>query len=130
MNYCHSKKVAGPTAEAIRIQVEDALKTEGFGVLTVIDIQAVMKEKLNKDYLPHIILGACNAEYANKVLSVDLNMSTMLPCNVVIRELESGDIEIAAIDPTAVMGTIGNQMLEAYAESINKKLVRVLNSIN
>jgi uncharacterized protein (DUF302 family) len=54
----------------------------------------------------------------------------MLPCNVVIRELESGDIEIAAIDPTAVMGTIGNQMLEAYAESINKKLVRVLNSIN
>jgi len=129
MNYCNTKVFAGTTVTAIRPIVEDALKTEGFGVLTEIDIQATMKKKLDKDYLPHIILGACNPVYADKVLSVDPNISTMLPCNVTIRELESGEIEIAAIDPLAAMGAVGNKALEVFANEVNEKLLRVLNSI-
>ena len=87
--------------------MEEALKAEGFGVLTEIDIQATMKKKLDKDYLPHLILGACNPVYADKVLSIDPNISTMLPCNVTIRQLENGEIEVAAINPHAAMGAIG-----------------------
>ena len=119
MNYCNKKVISGTTVAAIRPIVEDALKTEGFGVLTEIDIQATMKKKLDKDYLPHLILGACNPGYADKVLSIDPNISTMLPCNVTIRELETGEIEIAAIDPSVAMGGVGNQALEVHAKEVN-----------
>ena len=111
MKYCNCITITGTTVSEIRPVVEDALKAEGFGVLTEIDIQATMKKKLDKDYLPHIILGACNPGYADKVLSIDPNISTMLPCNVTIRELETGEIEIAAIDPSVAMSAISNQEL-------------------
>lgn len=129
MNYCNIIKLNGTSVTAIRPKVEAALKTEGFGVLTEIDIQATMKKKLDKDYLPHLILGACNPVYADKVLSVDPNISTMLPCNVTIRELETGEIEIAAIDPAAAMGAVGNKDLEVYATEVNEKLQRALQAI-
>jgi len=129
MNYCNTKKIAGTTVLAIRPIVEEALKKEGFGVLTEIDMQATMKKKLDKDYLPHLILGACNAVYADKVLSLDPNISTMLPCNVTIRDLGTGEVEIAAIDPSAAMSGIGNKLLEIYANEVNEKLIKVLNSI-
>ena len=82
-----------------------------------------------KEYLPHLILGACNANYADKVLSIDPHISTMLPCNVTIRQLETGDVEIAAIDPSAAMSELGNESLEIYANEVNEKLKRVLNAI-
>lgn len=129
MNYCNTKKIAGTTIAAIRPKVEEALKSEGFGVLTEIDIQATMKKKLDKDYLPHLILGACNPVYADKVLSIDPNISTMLPCNVIIRELETGEIEIAAIDPSAAMDVVGNKVLAVHAKEVNEKLQCVLNAI-
>jgi uncharacterized protein (DUF302 family) len=129
MNYCNTKVIPGTSVAAIRPIVEDALKTEGFGVLTEIDIQATMKKKLDKNYLPHLILGACNPGYADKVLSIDPNISTMLPCNVTIRELETGEIEIAAIDPSVAMSGVGNQALEVHAKEVNEKLQRVLNKI-
>lgn len=129
MNYFNAKKIKGTSVEAIRPKVEEALKAEGFGVLTEIDIQATMKKKLDKDYLPHLILGACNPVYADKVLSLDPNISTMLPCNVTIRQLESGEIEIAAINPHAAMGALGNTQLEVYAKEVNEKLQKVLSAI-
>jgi uncharacterized protein (DUF302 family) len=129
MKYFNSKTFSGTTVEAIRPRVEEALKAEGFGVLTEIDIQATMKKKLDKDYLPHIILGACNPSYADKVLSIDPNISTMLPCNVTIRQLESGEVEVAAIDPLAAMNVTGNEKIEVYAKEVNENLQRVLNSI-
>ena len=129
MNYFNAKKIKGTSVEAIRPKVEEALKAEGFGVLTEIDIQATMKKKLDKDYLPHLILGACNPVYADKVLSLDPNISTMLPCNVTIRQLESGEIEVAAINPHAAMGAIGNAQLEVYAKEVNEKLQKVLSAI-
>ena len=129
MKYCNCITITGTTVSEIRPVVEDALKAEGFGVLTEIDIQATMKKKLDKDYLPHIILGACNPGYADKVLSIDPNISTMLPCNVTIRELETGEIEIAAIDPSVAMSAISNQELEVYAKKVNDKLQNVLQAL-
>ena len=129
MNYYYAVKIVGTTVSTIRPIVEEALKTEGFGVLTEIDMQATMKKKLDKDYLPYLILGACNPVYADKVLSVDPNIGLMLPCNVTIRELETGEIEIAAIDPLAAMGAVGNKDLEGPASEVNEKLLRVLNAI-
>lgn len=129
MNYFNSRRFSGTTIEGIRPKVEEALKAEGFGVLTEIDIQATMKKKLNKDYLPHVILGACNPVYADKVLSIEPTISTMLPCNVTLRQLETGEIEVAIIDPLAAMGAVGNSALEIHAKEVNEKLQRVLNSI-
>lgn len=113
----------------MRPKVVAELKKEDFGVLTEIDLQATMKNKLNKDYLPHVILGACNSGYADKVLSIEPTISTMLPCNVTIRELGNGNVEIAIIDPSAAMGAVGNSELEEAASEVQNKLLKVLNNI-
>ena len=88
-----------------------------------------MKNKLNKDYLPHLILGACNPVYADKILSIEPTISTMLPCNVTIRELDNGDVEIAMIAPAVAMSTIGNKEMEQAANEVEQKLMNVLNNI-
>jgi uncharacterized protein (DUF302 family) len=129
MSYFNSKNITGTTVTAIRSKVEDALKAEGFGVLTEIDIQATMKKKLDKDYLPHLILGACNPVFADKVLSVDQHISLMLPCNVTIRQLENNEVEVAIINPLEAMKVIGNSTIENYANEVNEKLNRVLANI-
>ena len=129
MNYYNSKNITGTTVTAIRSKVEDALKAEGFGVLTEIDIQATMKKKLDKDYLPHLILGACNPVFADKVLSVDQHISLMLPCNVTIRQIENNEVEVAIINPLEAMKIIGNSIIENYANEVNEKLNRVLANI-
>lgn len=129
MKYYNSKTIAGTTITAIRSKVEEELKKEGFGVLTEIDIQATMKIKLNKDYLPHVILGACNPVYADKVLSIEPTISTMLPCNVTLRELANGDVEIAMIAPSVAMSAIGNNELAQAAKEVEEKLKKVLNNI-
>lgn len=129
MKYYNSKTIANTTLAEIRPKVVEELKKEGFGVLTEIDLKATMKSKLNKDYLPHVILGACNPGYADKVLTLEPTISTMLPCNVTIRELENGDVEIAIIDPSAAMGAVGNSELEEAANEVQNKLMKVLNNI-
>lgn len=129
MKYYNSKTIGGTTIAAIRPKVEAELKKEGFGVLTEIDIQATMKAKLDKDYLPHVILGACNPVYADIVLSIEPTVSTMLPCNVTLRELPSGDVEIAMIAPSVAMIAIGNNDLTKAANEVEEKLLNVLNNI-
>ena len=129
MKYYNSKIISGTTVAAIRPKVEEELKKEGFGVLTEIDIQATMKKKLGKDYLPHLILGACNPVYADKVISIEPNISTLLPCNVTLRELANGDVEIAIVDPSAAMDTVGNADLDTAAKEVQEKLMNVLNNI-
>ena len=129
MNYYIAKTVKNTTIAQIRPKVEEELKKEGFGVLTEIDIQATMKKKLDKDYLPHIILGACNPVYADKVLSVEPQISTMLPCNVTLRELGNGDVEVAAVDPLGAMSAVDNKAIEHLAVEIQTKLKNVINNI-
>ena len=129
MKYYNSKTIAKTTLAAIKPKVVEELKKEGFGILTEIDLQATMKNKLNKDYLPHVILGACNPVYADKILSIEPTISTMLPCNVTIRELDNGDVEIAMIAPAVAMSTIGNKEMEQAANEVEQKLMNVLNNI-
>lgn len=129
MKYFLSKTISKSTLAKIRPAVEEALKVEGFGVLTEIDIQAVMKKKLNKEYLPHIILGACSPVYADRVLSIDPNMSTLLPCNVTLRQLENGDVEVSAVAPLVAMNMVNNPAIEEAAKEISDKLNNVIKSI-
>jgi len=129
MKYYNSKIIDSTTLAAIRPKVEAELKKEGFGILTEIDLQTTMKKKLNKDYLPHVILGACNPEYADKVLSIEPTISTMLPCNVTIRELGDGNVEIAIIAPLVAMSAIGNNALTEEAYEVQEKLNTVLHNI-
>ena len=129
MDYFDSKKLAGSTMKSIRHKVEEVLEKEGFGVLTEIDIQATMKKKLNKDYLPHLILGACNPVFADKVLSVDQHISLLLPCNLSIRDLGNEMIEVAVIKPLEAMKSIGNPNVKVYAKEVSEKLNRVLENI-
>lgn len=129
MSYYHSKIITGTTLAVLRPKVVEELKKEGFGVLTEIDLQATLKSKLNKDYLPHTILGACNPVYADKVLSIEPTVSTMLPCNVTLRELGNGNVEIAIIAPSAAMSAIGNRALELAANEVEEKLLVVLKNI-
>lgn len=129
MNYYMNRTMENTTIGEIRPKVEEELKKEGFGVLTEIDIQATMKKKLDKDYLPHVILGACNPVYADKVLSVEPQISTLLPCNVTLRELGNGNVEIAAVDPMGAMSAVDNPAVEHIAVEIQQKLKNVINNI-
>lgn len=129
MTYHISKKIAKQDFSTAKEKVTEALKSEGFGVLTEIDIQATMKKKLDKDYLPFVILGACNPVFADKVLSIDPNMSAMLPCNVSLRELESGEIEISAIDPIAAMASVGHGDIEPLAKEVRNKLANAVEKV-
>jgi len=129
MKYYTAKTISGQNFQSVRNKVEESLQSEGFGILTEIDIKATMKKKLDKDYLPHVILGACSPVYADKVLSIEPQISTMLPCNVTIRELKSGDIEVAAIDPQAAMSVVGNDDLERHAAEVQEKLKMVVDSL-
>lgn len=129
MKYYNSRIINGTNIAALRPMIEEELKKVGFGVLTEIDIQATMKKKLDKDYLPHVILGACNPVYADKVLSIEPSISTMLPCNVTLRDLGNGNVEVAVIDPSAAMGSVGNPALEAPAKEVQAQLMNFLNSL-
>lgn len=129
MKYYNSKTVSGSNFSDVKLRLIAALKNEGFGVLTQIDLKETMKNKLDKDYLPHTILGACNPIYADKVLSIDAHTSVMLPCNVTIRELESGEIEVSSINPSAAMSAIGDEKIIPIANEVQTKLLNVITGL-
>jgi uncharacterized protein (DUF302 family) len=108
-------------------KITEALKTEGFGVLTEIDMQAKLKEKLGVDFKKYKILGACNPSFAYKALQAEEMVGVMLPCNIVVTDKENGTTQIAAIHPIASMMAIQNPSLEPLAKEITEKLKRVIN---
>ena len=117
-----------PFKEAVERTVR-SLKSEGFGVLTEIDIRTTLKNKLDVDFRNYRILGACNPPLAHKALMAEDKIGTMLPCNVIIQESERGTIEIAAIDPAASMQAVNNPGLTAIAEEVRDKLKKVVQNI-
>lgn len=129
MTFVINKTLSGISFEKAKEKTVENLKSEGFGILTEIDIQATMKNKLGKEYRPFVILGACNPNYADKVLGIDPHISAFLPCNVTVRTLEDGNIEVAAVDPIAAMGGIGIPEVEPFARDVYEKLKRVINSL-
>ncbi|WP_273565698.1 DUF302 domain-containing protein [Maribacter halichondriae] len=114
--------------EAVR-RTTETLKQEGFGVLTEIDMKATLKKKLDVDFHNYKILGACNPTLAYKALQSEDKIGTMLPCNVIVRERESGTIEIAAVDPAASMQAVKNDSLITIAETVRDKLKKVIQQL-
>ncbi len=128
MRYYFSTRVNGKFQDVID-KVTGALKEEGFGVLTEIDVKATLKKKLDVDFRPYTILGACNPPFAYKALQAEPKIGTMLPCNVVVEEVEPGVCEVTAVDPIASMMAIQNPQLEEIASQIRDKLKRVIESL-
>ncbi len=125
MSYYLKTKLSCPFPEAID-QVTEALKSEGFGVLTEIDVAATLKEKLGVEFRPYRILGACNPPFAHRALLAEDKIGLMLPCNVIVQELSAGDVEVAAIDPVASMQAVDNDALAEIAGTIQQKLSKVI----
>ncbi|SDT09732.1 DUF302 domain-containing protein [Winogradskyella sediminis] len=128
MTYYFSKTLKGDFNDTVD-QVTAALKTEQFGVLTEIDIKATLKKKLDVNFNNYKILGACNPPYAHQALLAENKIGTMLPCNVIVQELDSGDIEVAAVNPMASMQAVENDDLKGIAEEITGKLKAVIEGL-
>ena len=128
MSYHFSKTVAMPIDAAAAATVE-ALKKHGFGVLTEIDVQKTFKAKLDVDFRPYRILGACNPNFAYQALQAEDKIGTMLPCNVVLQEQQPGRTEISAVDPIASMQAIDNPKLGAIATSVQSMMKQVIADI-
>ena len=128
MKYYFSKTVNIPFDEAV-VRVTEELKKEGFGILTEIDVQQKMKEKLNVEFKKYLILGACNPPFAFKALRLEDKIGTMLPCNVIVQEVDKMKTEVAAIDPIVSMQAIQNPGLRDIAEQVQAKLKKVVDNI-
>jgi uncharacterized protein (DUF302 family) len=128
MSYHFSKRLDVPFDQAIP-RVIEALKQEGFGVLTDIDVKATMKAKLGEDFRPYRILGACNPMLAHEALKLEDKVGTMLPCNVVVQDVGGGRTEVAAIDPVASMQSIDNSGLKLAAEQVGAKLRKFIEAL-
>ena len=130
MDYFIAKKIHNETFESLDQKVREELKKEGFGVLTEIDVQKTLKEKIDVDFHKYKILGACNPGFAYRALSADDKIGSFLPCNVIIQESESGDIELMAFDPASAMMSIDKPELSQLAQEVREKLSRVLDNID
>ena len=114
-----------PYEKAIE-KVTAALKTEGFGVLTEIDVRATLKKKLDVDFRRYVILGACNPPFAHQALQAELDIGLLLPCNVVVYEIEPGQSHVGIMNPLTMVNVIDNESLEAVAVGAREKLDRVI----
>jgi uncharacterized protein (DUF302 family) len=128
MQYSFNKILDMSFDDAIN-RVTDELKKEGFGILSDIDVQATLKKKLDVDFRRYRILGACNPLFAYKALQVESRIGTMLPCNVIVHEIELEKIEVSAIDPIASMQAIENPGLRDIAVQIRAKLKKVIEGL-
>ena len=129
MSYGRAVLVDGSVDEVMP-KVKDALKAQGFGVLTEIDVKATMKEKLDADVDPYVILGACNPRLAHRALTADPGIGLLLPCNVVVRAHEEGRVEVAAIDPQVISDMVDHPDVVAVADEATRLLDAALDALS
>jgi len=129
MSYSLNKELTGITFEKAIEHVTEMLKTEGFGVLSEIDISTTFKNKLNVDFRKYKILGACNPQFAHKAIQNNDKTGVFLPCNVAVQEMDNGVIEVMAMNPVPALALMENSEINAIAEEIRQKLTRVLEKL-
>jgi len=128
MEYYFSKTINDSFENAIQ-KVTEALKAEGFGILTEIDLKETLKKKLDVDFYNYTILGACNPPFAYKALLAEDKIGTMLPCNVIVQEKVPGQIEVSAVDPAASMLAVENDKLAEIATEIRERLKKAIEQL-
>ena len=128
MNYYFTTLVNG-NFDAIEAKILTLLKDEGFGLITQIDMQQTLKNKLDVDFKKYKILGACNPMFAYKALQVENKIGTMLPCNLIIQEISPDTIEVSAINPMVSMQAVKNDELKSIAGTVSEKLENIINNI-
>jgi len=115
--------------DAALAKVTEALKAEGFGVLTEVDVQRTLKEKIGAELSRYRILGACNPPFAHQAIQLNPDAGLMMPCNVVVYEGKAGEVVVSAVDPSATALAFGDAKLEALAASVREKLSRVISTL-
>ena len=128
MSYYFNKTIAADF-ETVKKKVIAELGKEGFGILTEVDVQATFKNKLDVDFRKYQILGACNPHYAHKAIEAEDKIGTMLPCNVILQELENGKVEVAAINASASMQAVDNNKVADVAKTISAMLKKVVDAL-
>lgn len=126
--YSVATKVSTGFDETIE-RVTDALKAEGFGVLSDIDVAATLKNKLGVDQKPYRILGACNPHFARQALEAEPDIGVLLPCNVVVREDDAGDVHVMFMNPQAVLELVDNPKVPALAAEVRERLDRAMAAV-
>ncbi len=126
MSYYFDTVIKGKSFDEAIEMVTEALKEEGFGIITQIDVTGTFKKKLDIDFKKYRILGACSPTYAHKAITTEDKIGVFLPCNVVVEENDKGDIEVAAVDPIASMSSVKNESLGGLAIEIQQKLKNVI----
>jgi len=111
-------------------KITEALKEEGFGVLTEIDVKATLKKKLGVDFRKYVILGACNPPYAHRTLQADLDVGLLLPCNVIVYETDDKKVYVSAINPVSALEVIKKEELKKIAQEVSEKLKRVVDKVS
>ena len=129
MAHYYFSKTLNTGMEKARERVEAALRDKGFGVLTEIDVAATLKKKLDVDFRPYLILGACNPHFAHQALQAESKIGTMLPCNVILQDAGNGRTEVAAVDPIASMQAVKNESLAAVAIQVQELLRSVIDEL-
>ena len=128
MNYYISKTIEGTFDQVIE-QVTDALQNIGFGIVTTIDIQATLRQKLDVDFKPYTILGACNPNFAHKALQMEDKLGVILPCNVLVIDQGNGQIEVAAMHPADLMYALNNPQLNQLAREVSQKMEEMMRGL-
>ena len=128
MSY-HFTKAKSGDFDAVIEEVTEALKTEGFGVLTEIDVKQTLKKKLDIDFPRYKILGACNPNFAHQALQVENKIGTMLPCNVIVQEKEGGTVEVSAVNPVESMSSVENPELAKIAGEVKDRLQKIIDDL-
>ncbi|MCF6240903.1 MAG: DUF302 domain-containing protein [Bacteroidales bacterium] len=129
MTYYFTTTIENTDFETAVQKTTEGLKEEGFGVISTIDFQATLKEKLDVDFRKYSVLQACNPPYAYKSLQTEDKIGTLLPCNVVVQEVKEGTFEVSSINPQAAMASVENDTMAQIAKEISEKLKRVIDNL-